>query len=83
MAKTIRAVFDGEVLRPERPTDLQPQRTYEITIEREVPPEEGQTAEEYPLTKIAQLAKDLGVEDLSSRHNEYAHRRLESDSKGA
>ena len=81
MARTIRAVFDGEVLRPEQPTDLQPQRTYEITIEREVSPEEAQASEEYPLTMIAHLATDLGVEDLSTGHDRYAHRRLESDTE--
>ena len=74
MAKTIRAVFDGEVLRPEQPTDLEPQKTYEITIEREVSPKERPRREEYPLTQIAQLATDLGVEDLSTGHDRYAHR---------
>ena len=35
MAKTVRAVFDGEVLRPEQPVDLQPNTTYVITIEQD------------------------------------------------
>jgi len=83
MAKTIRAVFDGEVLRPERPTDLQPQKTYEITIEREVSPGEGQATEEDPLTHIAELATDLGVEDLSTGHDRYAHRRIGSEKESA
>ena len=83
MTKTIRAVFDGEVLRPEQPTDLVPQKIYEITIEREVPAENGQTRDEYPLTQIAQLATDLGVEDLSIGHDRYARRRVESTGESA
>lgn len=34
MAKTVRAVFDGEALRPESPVDLEPNATYIVTIER-------------------------------------------------
>ena len=83
MAKTIRAVFDGVVLRPEQPADLQPQRTYEITIEREVSPGEGQATDEYPLTQIAHLAKDLGVEDLSTGHNRYARRQIADEKESA
>lgn len=83
MAKTIRAVFDGEVLRPEHPTDLEPTKTYEITIEREVPAENSQTRDDYPLTQIAKLTMDLGVEDLSIGHDRYAHRRVESSGESA
>jgi predicted DNA-binding antitoxin AbrB/MazE fold protein len=83
MAKTIRAVFDGEVLRPEQPTDLKPQQTYEITIEREVSSREGSATEEYPLTQIAKLARDVGVEDLSTGHDRYAHRRVRSDGENS
>ena len=83
MAKTIRAVFDGEVFRPEQPTGLLPRRTYEITIEREVSPKERPTQEEYPLTQIARLATDLAIEDFATGHDRYAHRRIESDTEGA
>ena len=38
MPKSVRAVFDGEVLRPEEPVDLKPNARYVVTIERE---EEG------------------------------------------
>ena len=46
MAETVRAVFDGEVLRPEQPVDLQPNTTYVLTIEREAGAEAvpGETA---------------------------------------
>lgn len=83
MAKTIRAVFDGEVLRPEQPTGLQPQKTYEITIEREVSPQEDSSPEEYPLTQIVRLATDLGIDDLATGHDRYAHRQIERKTENA
>jgi len=78
MLKTLRAIFDGEVLRPEEPTDLKPNTRYVVTIEHE---EEEKTEAEtiYPLTEILRLATDMGVTDLSTRHSWYAHGRLEND----
>jgi hypothetical protein len=37
MSKTVTAVFDGEVLRPEAPLDLEPDKRYVITIETAAP----------------------------------------------
>lgn len=82
MAKSVRAVFDGEVLRPEEPVDLKPNARYVVTIERE---EEGKETGEkgaYPLTEILRLATDMGITDLSARHSWYAHGRLEDNSGG-
>jgi hypothetical protein len=80
MAKTLRAIFDGEVLRPEESVDLEPNTWYVVTIERD---EEKKMEEEtYPLTKILTLATDMGVTDLSTRHSQYAHGRLEDDKRG-
>ena len=80
MTKTLRVIFDGEVLRPEEPVDLQPNSRYVITIELE---EEKKTEEEtYPLTQLLALATDMGVTDLSTRHSWYAHDRLEDDKRG-
>jgi hypothetical protein len=77
MAKTLRAVFDGEVLRPEKPLDLKPNTWYLVSIERE----EGErfAEEAYPLTEILKWATDMGVTDLSTRHSWYAHGRLEDE----
>ncbi|MGH2459528.1 MAG: hypothetical protein ACRDIY_11765 [Chloroflexota bacterium] len=83
MATTIRAVFDGKVLRPEQPIGLQPEKTYEITIEREVSPGEGPGSDEYPLTEIARIARDLGVENLSTEHDRYARSRIRNQSDDA
>jgi hypothetical protein len=74
MAQTIRAVFDGQVLRPEQPVDLKPNTTYLVTIESQAPAETDAAGEVYPLTAIARLAVDMGVADLAERHAWYAHR---------
>jgi len=81
MAKTLRATFDGEVLRPEGPVDLKPNTRYLVTIERQEEEERGEQGG-YPLTEILRLATDMGVTDLSTRHSWYAHRRLEDDGRG-
>lgn len=81
MAKTLRATFDGEVLRPEGPVDLKPNTRYLVTIERQEEEKRGEQG--YPLTEILRLATDMGVTDLSTRHSWYAHRRLEDDGRGS
>ena len=83
MTTSGRAIFDGEVLRPEQPIDLQPNTTYLITIEHEVPAGEGTAEETYPLTEIARLSTDMGVTDLSARHSWYTRRRIEKQSRQA
>jgi hypothetical protein len=71
----LRAVFDGEVLRPEQPVDLQPNTTYVVTIEEASDVGAG-TEPTYPLTEIRRLATDMGVTDLSTGHDRYAHDRI-------
>ena len=83
MAKSVRAVFDGEVLRPEEPVDLKPNVRYRVIIEREDERKESGEAGPYPLTEIGRLAIDMGITDLSTRHSWYAHGRLENDSSGS
>jgi hypothetical protein len=78
MSGTVRALFDGEVLRPEVPIPLQPNTTYLIAIGREVPASAPGSEDEYPLTVIGRLATDMGVTDLSVRHDHYAHGRVEA-----
>ncbi|MBV8858881.1 MAG: antitoxin family protein [Acidobacteria bacterium] len=38
MSKTVEAVFDGEVLRPDEPIDLEPNTRVRVTIEPAAPP---------------------------------------------
>ncbi len=79
MAKSVRAVFDGEVLRPEETADLKPNVRYLVIIEPGDEKKESGEAGAYPLTEIGRLAIDMGVTDLSTRHSWYAHDRLEND----
>lgn len=81
MTKTVRAVFDGVVLRPEEPMDLQPNKAYIISIEGEVPNHENAEEEPYPLTEIARIAVDMGVTDLSTRHDWHARGRDPNDDR--
>ncbi|MDP9364880.1 MAG: hypothetical protein M3Q10_11775 [Chloroflexota bacterium] len=81
MATTFRAVFDGEVLRPEEPLALQPDATYVVTVEAEQPTvgedeAEGEASAPYALSEIRRMAIHMGVDDLSTRHDWYAHGRL-------
>jgi hypothetical protein len=78
MAQTVRAIFDGEVLRPQQPVNLQANTTYVVTIESEAPmgAELDDDSEEYPLTLIGRFATDLGITDFAARHDFYAHGRV-------
>ncbi len=80
MAKILKAFFDGTVLRPDEPADLKPNTRYVLTIEPE--DEHGRKGQDtiHPLTAIGKLATDMGVTDLSSRHDFYAHGRLNNNS---
>jgi len=82
MAKSVRAVFDGQVLRPEEPVDLKTNARYLVTIEREEVRKEKGEEGAYPLTEIGRLATDMGITDLSTRHSWYAHGRLENNGGG-
>ena len=44
MPRTLTAVFDGKVLRPEGSIDLKPNVRYLVTVEQEVPAAEGPSA---------------------------------------
>lgn len=73
MTKTIRAVFDGETLRPTQPVDLRANHVYVLTVEAESSDRSAPDEDIYPLTAIGQLSADMGVADLAERHNHYAH----------
>jgi predicted DNA-binding antitoxin AbrB/MazE fold protein len=72
MSKSIEVVFDGEVFRPTSPVDLPANSTYTVILESdsELP------HEEHPLLAIVRLAVDMGVDDLSVNHDQYALGRL-------
>jgi hypothetical protein len=68
----IHAIFDGEVLRPEEPSSLEANKRYVLTIEDE----SGGKVEtsRHILSRLAEMATDLGVEDLAERHDDYTRR---------
>ncbi|MDQ3548914.1 MAG: hypothetical protein M3439_08855 [Chloroflexota bacterium] len=72
---TMQVVFDGEVFRPKDPVDLQPNATYTKVLESDTITTTDEV-EEYPLTAIARLVTDMGVDDLSVNHDYYAHGRI-------
>ena len=69
MSRTIEAIFDGEVLRPQEPLKLQPNTKVRITIE------ESTTAKLNPRSFL-QTARSLNLEgpaDWSERIEEYLY----------
>jgi len=69
--KTLIVTFDGQVLCPEEPVDLEPNVHYIVTIERK---------EEKPLVpsnrafrRILERATNLGISDLAEQHNHYLY----------
>ncbi len=70
----IHATFDGNVLRPEESTVLEPNKRYLLTVE-DAPATGQPTSSPYPLAVRASQAADLGVSDMAEHHHEYAHRR--------
>ena len=73
MTKSLHAVFDGEVLKPEKPVDLEMGKWYVLTVERIIETTTPRESSLYPLTQILEIATDMGVDDLSTRHDWYAH----------
>lgn len=69
MSKTIAAVFDGEVLRPQEPLELQPNTRVRITIEEPAP-------SQHKPQSFLHIARSLHLEgppDWSERLEEYLY----------
>jgi hypothetical protein len=69
----IHATFDGEVFHPEEPSSLEANKRYLLTVEDD----SGGKVEtsQHILTRLADMATDLGVTDLAERHDDYTLRR--------
>lgn len=68
-AKTVEAVFDGEVLRPQEPLELEPQTRVRITLVEVAPPKAGSRS-------FLQTARSLelsGPPDWSERIEDYLY----------
>jgi len=73
--QTFEAIYDGEVLRPQQPVDLEPNTRYRVTIEVSPTEEvaEERAVESGPFDRILALAQDLGVPDLAEHHDHYLY----------
>ena len=69
MSKTVEAIYDGEVLRPDKPLELQPNTRVRITIE-------PSTLQAVPPRSFLRTAQSLhldGPSDWSERIEEYLY----------
>ena len=70
MTRTLTAVFDGEVLRPEGILDLKPNARYRVTVEDEVEMTEEQSAWDV----LEQLAGTVDAPaDWAAEHDHYLY----------
>ena len=69
MSKTIEAVFDGEVLRPDEPLELQPNTRVRLTIDKLA----VDTHEPRSFLRTARLLNLQGPSDWSERIEEYLY----------
>jgi hypothetical protein len=70
MAKTITVIFDGENLKPSVPEDLEPDRSYQVTIE-ELPP---QPAAGDAWSELSALAGTIEAPpDWAAQHDHYLY----------
>jgi hypothetical protein len=65
----IEVTFDGTVLRPNEPLDLEPNRKYRVRIE----PADWKPGPENSLLRILELARDMGLPDLAQQHDHYLY----------
>lgn len=72
MKRTVDVIYDGEVLRPQEPLDLEPNARYRVTIEVE-PARSAPAGAPQSLQRILELAQDLGVPDLAEQHDHYLY----------
>lgn len=72
MKRTVNAMFDGEVLRPEEALDLEPNGLYRLTIEEQVPVR--RTTGPGVLDDVVALAADLDLPpDFAEQHDHYLY----------
>ncbi len=70
MSKTLTAVFDGDVFRPDLPLDLKPNTRYVITIQ----PVEQPVAQENAWDVLEELTGTVEApSDWSSEHDHYLY----------
>ncbi len=80
MTRTLHAIFDGKVLRPKEPVDLEIDRDYVLTISLE---ENKKIRKEEldPAFNLSALACKTGISDLATEHDHYLYKTVKR-SKG-
>ena len=73
MTKKLHAVFDGKVLRPEEPIDLEPNMHYVLTIEPRKIAENIDAIDNDPAFNLSSLAVKTGISDLATEHDHYLY----------
>jgi len=73
MIKTLHAVFDGRVLRPEEPADLEVNKHYLLSIEPVEKTKEVEDIKNDSAYNISEIAVKTGVHDLASEHDHYLY----------
>lgn len=69
MSRTVEAIFDGEVLRPEEPLELEPNTRVTITVEEQRAPESKRRS----FLRTARSLNLDGPSDWSDRIDEYLY----------
>lgn len=69
MIRTVQAVFDGEVLRPQEPPDLEPQTRVQITIETIIESKENSQS----FLDVAAALNLDGPSDWSEKFEQYLY----------
>lgn len=75
MTQTISAHFDGKSIVPDTPLELPAGQRLRIQIET-------MESDDYPLAQLAGLATDMGMTDLSDRHQQIGQPEIKEPSDG-
>lgn len=70
MKRTLTVIFDGEVLRPTEPVELEPNHEYYVTVEDVNPADLG---DDRPLAEFLEFAMDMNIPDLAEQHDHYLY----------
>lgn len=73
MTKTVHAIFDGKVFRPEKEVHLKANQLYRLKIEPLVEDELIESVETDSAFDLASLAVKTGIKDLATNHDHYLY----------
>jgi hypothetical protein len=73
MTKKIQAIFDGKVLCPEEPVDLEINGRYILNIEPVIDNDGKEELETDAAYDISSLAVKTGISDLATEHDHYLY----------